>query len=293
MDSVRDAPGGARRAASIATARSRSATRVRSVQAQRQRDDVFDGLARIERRVRVLEHDLHAARAGARSSRAGGAVRSAPSKRTRPESAMRCRTARPSVHLPQPDSPIRPSVSPRGLEAHPIDRVHAGGRATEQTGPRGCGGEAKCFDHALDAQQAAWSSGTAASPHASASGKRVVIAIGEWHASGACAAGIAAGTGIPVGVSIRLGKVALDRLYAVAGSSGRGIEASRPCVYGCRAAPMTCAVGPLSTTCPAYITSTRAQCSATTPEVVRDQHDAHAEARCAAMRSGRAPAPGS
>ena len=44
------------------------------------------------------------------------AVRSSPSKSTRPDLAGRsCNTARPSVDLPQPDSPTSPSVSPREM----------------------------------------------------------------------------------------------------------------------------------------------------------------------------------
>ena len=50
------------------------------------------------------------------------AVRSWPSNSTRPEVGRRnCSTARPSVDLPQPDSPTRPSVSPRA-----ICKAHAG-----------------------------------------------------------------------------------------------------------------------------------------------------------------------
>src|SRR5690348_7852358 len=50
----------------------------------------------------------------ARSPRSSSAVRSTPSKRMRPlVGRSRCRMQRPVVVLPQPDSPTRPSVSPR------------------------------------------------------------------------------------------------------------------------------------------------------------------------------------
>ena len=49
-----------------------------------------------------------------RSSPGSSVVRSTPSKRTDPLVASRSRIiARPIVLLPQPDSPTRPSVSPR------------------------------------------------------------------------------------------------------------------------------------------------------------------------------------
>jgi hypothetical protein len=82
------------------------------VDRQRLADDRADRHARVERRVGILEDDLHVARQGAQLVLAG-AVTSLPSNQTSPEvGSIRRRMQRPVVLLPQPDSPTRPSVSP-------------------------------------------------------------------------------------------------------------------------------------------------------------------------------------
>ena len=62
---------------------------------------------------------------------------STPSKTIRPAlGSMSRRSSRPTVVLPQPDSPTRPSVSPRAIvRSTPIDRLHLGDGALEQSRP--------------------------------------------------------------------------------------------------------------------------------------------------------------
>ena len=90
-------------------------------------DDLPDPLARVERRVR--DPGRSSASRGARTASRARArpTISCPSKRTEPEvGGISCRMVRPSVDLPQPDSPTRPSVSPclHG-EADVVDGAHA------------------------------------------------------------------------------------------------------------------------------------------------------------------------
>ena len=70
--------------------------------------------ARVERRVGVLEDDLHVAGAARAALAAAQRVTSLPSKRIVPAvGSIRRSTRRPVVDLPQPDSPTSASVSPR------------------------------------------------------------------------------------------------------------------------------------------------------------------------------------
>ena len=73
-------------------------------------------LARIERGVGVLEHDLRGAPHGARRS-AAFAVTSSPAIRTRAAVGLDAGAGSggPSVVLPEPDSPTRPSTSPAAI----------------------------------------------------------------------------------------------------------------------------------------------------------------------------------
>ena len=83
------------------------------VHAQALADRLAHRHARVQRRERVLEDDLHAA-AHARAARARESRRrSRPSNAISPASgSIRRSASRASVDLPQPDSPTRPSVSP-------------------------------------------------------------------------------------------------------------------------------------------------------------------------------------
>ncbi len=91
-----------------------------------------DGDARVERGVRVLEHDLDPLPESSQGSRGPAARTSMPSKTMRPASARTSRRiARPVVVLPLPDSPTSASVSPRPMvRLTPRTAVNAGaGRA--------------------------------------------------------------------------------------------------------------------------------------------------------------------
>ena len=96
-----------------------------AVHDRRLADDVDDAHPRIERRVRILEDHLHLELLLA--GRAGGLARQ---RRALPEAlpADGCRSPtamRPSVDLPQPDSPTSPTTSPwLDGEIDAVDRVH-------------------------------------------------------------------------------------------------------------------------------------------------------------------------
>ena len=93
-------------------------------------DDAPDRAARVERGIRVLEHHLDAAalaaegRACDRSAEGDLAEPGSRPGRVRPGAAR----SAPTVDLPEPDSPTRPSVSPRRIAKLDIRR---------RPGPRG------------------------------------------------------------------------------------------------------------------------------------------------------------
>ena len=111
-------------------------------------DDLADGHARVERGVGVLEDDLHAP-AQRRSRVAGESGRCrCPRRRTRPPvGSIRRRTERPSVDLPQPDSPTRPaSRRARSSKRDAVDGAHQPtDLAAEQAARIG-----KCLHQAVD-----------------------------------------------------------------------------------------------------------------------------------------------
>ena len=74
---------------------------------------VADPLARIERAIGILEHDLHGAAQRLRRRPAGGSTASTPSSISVPALGFSISvTMRASVDLPQPDSPTTASVRP-------------------------------------------------------------------------------------------------------------------------------------------------------------------------------------
>ena len=95
--------------------------------------DRADGHARIERRERILEDDLHLAAQLPQSRARRARATSMPSNSTRPDvGSMRRRITRPVVDLPHPDSPTRPSVSPGiDVERDAVHGAHRAGRAAE------------------------------------------------------------------------------------------------------------------------------------------------------------------
>ena len=86
------------------------------VDGERLADDLAHGHARVQRAVGVLEDHLDPAAHRAERRRRERASASCPSKRTDPlVGRSSWRMQRPVVVLPQPDSPTRPSVSPRRI----------------------------------------------------------------------------------------------------------------------------------------------------------------------------------
>ena len=83
-----------------------------AVRGERLGERVVDRHARIERRIRVLENHLEI-RPRVRRSEPCKLARFLPASTTLPPvGGMSCRIVRPSVDLPQPDSPTSPSTSP-------------------------------------------------------------------------------------------------------------------------------------------------------------------------------------
>ena len=134
-----------RRSSSSSATRSRGLGRGRdeAVEAQRLGEDVADRHARVERGVGVLEHHLHAPaqRPDLRGDRLRDVLR--PRSGSSPRRACGCgRSAAPRVDLPQPDSPTRPTVSPRrDVEVDAVDGVHDSALCRRS---RPCG-SGKCF----------------------------------------------------------------------------------------------------------------------------------------------------
>ena len=92
-----------------------------------------DAHARVERRVGVLEDDLHVLAPRPQRAAARAASSSTPSNQTAPEvGSTSRRMPLPTVVLPQPDSPTSPSVLPaRDRERHAVDRLHVRDDALE------------------------------------------------------------------------------------------------------------------------------------------------------------------
>ena len=116
-------------------ARRARARRDEAVHDGRLADDVGDAHARIERGVRVLEDHLDREPLGARGLVLVLRDTGGPSRSARPSLGSRMRaTMRPSVDLPQPDSPTRPTTSPsRTARFTPSTRVHR--RARDRRAP--------------------------------------------------------------------------------------------------------------------------------------------------------------
>ena len=98
---------------------------------------VGDRRQRVERRERVLEHELHAAAERRASGAAARLVMSAPSKVIVPAvGSSRRSSTRPSVDFPEPDSPTRPTVWPGcDREVDAVDRAHVTDGAAQHAAP--------------------------------------------------------------------------------------------------------------------------------------------------------------
>ena len=98
------------------------------VDLERLADDEADALARVQRRVRILEDHRHLAPDRAACSVRESFVMSRPSNQIRPSVVSSSRMMqRASVDFPHPDSPTIPSVSPGlMLKRDAVDRLHGG-----------------------------------------------------------------------------------------------------------------------------------------------------------------------
>ena len=244
---------------------------------QRLADDRADRHARVERRVRILEDDLHVARAARAARRLSSAVTSLPSNQTSPEvGSIRRRMQRPVVRLAAARlADQRRASRPRArskLDA--VDRVHARRPRGRAQPPR----DREVLDEVLDLRAAARRHAHAPRSPVDAGSSKMQRTL--WPGAGSRSAGVAAThSGIAYGQRAR---------EAAAGRPAR--SASAPCPGSARAAPCAappcrCAgssgAGPAcrdgagartaprrvasSTTLPAYITTTRCATSATTP----------------------------
>ena len=144
-------------------------------------DRVAHAHARIERGHRILEHDLDPAprRGAARPARAS--ADRCPRRRTRPARGWtRRRIERPTVVLPQPDSPTSASVRPASTrEIDAVDRAHPCARAlqrsrrgsgTRSASPRPRAAAASRVDHASVPATTAWQRTAADAPSTRALG---------------------------------------------------------------------------------------------------------------------------
>ncbi len=85
--------------------------------AQRLADDLAAGHAWVERRVRILEDDVHLAPERPQLATRRTCVMSRPLSRIVPSVGSSSRTTQlPTVDLPLPDSPTSPSISPGAIE---------------------------------------------------------------------------------------------------------------------------------------------------------------------------------
>ena len=206
-------------------------------------------LARVERRDTGPGRSS-AARGGTAAARAGeSVVMSSPSKRTVPLVGSSSRTSsRPSVDLPQPDSPTSPSVSPRRTSSETPSTacttcatrsLDGTSRAPEsarraRAASSSAGAHAVALDDGVSPCSAPRAAGSRwqASRTAAARRARRVAATSSSRASNAY--GQRGWNGQPGGSAS--GRAAAPGIAAGARPvrrPSRGIESSRPRVYGC------------------------------------------------------------
>ena len=213
---------------------------------------------------------------------------------------------RPSVDLPQPDSPTSPSVSPC-----------ASSRSTPSTARSTAASAA--VQPPADARRGARSASRARAPRAAAQAPAITGSLrhvlggdardGCTRSRGSPPSGRSGNSPLDAVVAARTGSAdgsgspaAARRGRAARPGSSRarprtsstsGTERSRPSVYGCRGSRKTASTVPVSTTWPAYITATRLAGLRDHREVVRDEDEADAELARAATRAASGSDPGS
>ena len=276
-----------------------------------------DRHARIERRERVLEDDLHACAAAPRSLPRSSASRSSPSKRTRAGGRLdQAQTSRPTVDLPQPDSPTSARVSPgstaeatrrrppaRSPSGAAEERSAATGSASPGPRPRAAGTPSQLRRRAARSAVSQRAPAPREAPRACARQQRASASRGHERRAAAARAiadaerAARAAKRQPRGGSLRavmsgtVPSIAARRVRALRRGAGAS-RAGRPCrdAAGARTASST---GARSTIWPAYITATSSADLGDHAEIVRDQDDRGAGLARAARASGRGSAPGS
>ena len=280
------------------------------VDADRLAHDLAHRHARVQARVRVLEDDLHPAAQRPQLALRAAASRSLPSKTTRPKvGSSRRSMSRPSVLLPQPLSPTRPIVSPAPhADGHAVHGAHEAPAA-----PEPAGADREVLGDALGRHEGA-RPGRRRPPSGStellARGRglrrrleEVLRAASRRHLRlharqqrdearpGATSASGGSSLRAPLDAQRRSGRRSGTRRQRARGrapcprwSAGAGCRwrlhgaarsrAGRAC-RGASGRANRSFTGALSTTRPAYMTTTCSAFSATTPEVVRDEQDAH------------------
>ena len=223
---------------------------------------------------------------------------SRPSKRTVPGVGSISRsTSRPTVDLPQPDSPTSASVSPAStVKRHAVDRAHHGRSAARSSDrahdevlderPSHARGAARAHATSLLQRRlpaardvAVADARRAAAPRAGSARRRT----GSAAAKRQPAAGLAR-----LGTHARRSSPAARAARRAAGSS----RAGRPC-RDAAAAKSACDRRRARRSRPAYITATSSQISATTPRSWVMRMIAMPRLRAAARAAGRGSAPGS
>jgi len=235
-------------------------------------------------------------RRNGRSAAFGSAVRSVPSYVMRPSvgSSSRIACAR-ACSCRIRSRPRARGLATRHLEVDSIDRAHRGERAPEERALR----DERLAD-ALQRERGVDSLTDA--PCSSDARMHATVRSPKRSAAGHVGATIDRANSQRSrnlhrrGRVAQIGHEAADRgqawLRRVVAEAPARSRAARVCT-GAAVFSKSASFGAVSTTRPAYITATSSATSATTAEIVRDEHHARAELRVAGRRSARGSAPGS
>ena len=204
---------------------------------------------------------------------------------------------RPSVDLPQPDSPTSPSVSPAlHVERHAVDRVHRCATLAPHHGRPDrevLDSRAPCSSRLAAAARSRGASPQPAARAAALLLERQAAGVevarrrarassgGALRRSARSDAGSAAANAQPAGSADAATAAARGSRSgaAAAGRSSRGIEPSSPHVYGCCGSWKIARVGPCSTIRPRVHDQHAVGDLGDHAQVVRDQHDRRAGSR--------------
>ena len=206
---------------------------------------------------------------------------------------------RPSVDLPQPDSPTRPSTSPRDLEVDAVDGAQHVAAASRRTASTTLAAErevhltrpANLEQRLSHRRSPAPVARPRRTPRSGCTRSRGPLPIGPQRELAAtcsprCTNAQRGWKRQPGGRRGEVGRRARDRRERLADEVevGHRSRAGRACTGGAARGRPSSTV-PVSTTWPAYMTATRWHVCAIDREVVRDEDDADAELARGATRS--------